>query len=153
MTAHRMTRRRMLQGTGAALLGAGLLGAAAGQASADATALDVSRAAALTVLLAALAYGPAPELDTARYADDFDAYYAEAHAPFRRYVDDGLDALGAETAFMLAAPDEAAALMQSWAAEPGRQLLASRALELGSLTFQEDELKTAGLTLVTGGTS
>jgi len=54
---------------------------------------------------------------------------------------------------MLAAPDEAAALMQSWAAEPGRQLLASRALELGSLTFQEDELKTAGLTLVTGGTS
>ena len=60
MTAHRMTRRRMLQGTGAALLGAGLLGTAAGQASADATALDVSRAAALTVLLAALAYGPAP---------------------------------------------------------------------------------------------
>ncbi len=29
MTAHRLTRRRMLQGTGAALLGAGLLGAAA----------------------------------------------------------------------------------------------------------------------------
>jgi len=153
MTAHRMTRRRMLQGTGAALLGAGLLGAAAGQASADATALDASRAAALTALLAALAYGPAPELDTARYAGDFGAFYAEAHAPFRRYVDDGLDALGAETAFMLATPDEAAALMQGWAAEPGRQLLASRALELGSLTFQEDELKTPGLALVTGGTT
>jgi hypothetical protein len=143
----------MLQGTGAALLGAGLLGTAARQASADATALDASRAAALTALLAALANGPAPELDTADYADDFGAYYAEAHAPFRRYVDDGLDAVGAETAFMLAPPDEAAALMQSWAAEPGRQLLASRALELGSLTFQEDELKTAGLALVTGGTA
>lgn len=48
MTAHRITRRRMLQGTGAALLGVGLLGTAATQASADATALDPSRAAALT---------------------------------------------------------------------------------------------------------
>ena len=153
MTAHRMTRRRMLQGTGAALLGAGLLGAAAGQASADTTALDASRAAALTALLAALAYGPAPELDTARYAGDFGAFYAEAHAPFRRYVDDGLDALGAETAFMLATPDEAAALMQSWAAEPGHQLLVSRALDLGSLSFEEDEFRSAGLALVTGGTA
>jgi hypothetical protein len=153
MTAHRMTRRRMLQGTGAALLGAGLLGAAAGQASADTTALEAARAAALAALLAALAYGPAPELDTAQYAGDFGAFYAEAHAPLRRYVDDGLDALGAETAFMLATPDEAAALMQSWAVEPGRQLLASRALELGSLTFHEDELKPAGLALITGGTT
>ena len=100
-----------------------------------------------------MASGPAPELDTAGYADDFGAYYAEAHTPFRRYVEDGLDELGAEPAFMLAPPDEAAALMQSWAAEPGRQLLASRALELGSLTFQEDEFKTAGLALVTGGTA
>jgi hypothetical protein len=148
---HRYTRRRMLQGTGAALLGAGLLGVAARQAAADATALDPARAAALTALLAALANGPAPELDTAAYADDLGAYYAEAHAPFRRYVDDGLDALGAETAFMVAPPDEAAALMQRWAAEPGRQLLVSRALELGSLTFREDEFKTAGLALVTGG--
>jgi len=153
MTAHRITRRRMLQGTGAALLGAGLFGTAARQASADPAALDPSRAAALTALLAALASGPAPELDTAGYADDFGAYYAEAHAPFRCYVADGLDELGAEPAFMLAPPDEAAALMQRWAAEPGHQLLASRALELGSLTFQEDELKTAGLALVTGGTA
>ena len=153
MTAHRITRRRMLQGAGAALLGAGLLGTAAGPVSADPDALDASRAAALGALLAALACGPAPGLDPTAYADDFDAYYAEAHAPFRRYVEDGLDELGAETAFMLAAPDEAAALMQGWAAEPGRQLLASRALELGSLTFQEDELKTAGLALVTGGTT
>lgn len=150
MTAHRMTRRRMLQGTGAALLGAALLGTTAELASAD-TALDASRAAALTALLAALAYGPAPELDTVGYADDFGAYYAEAHAPFRRYADDGLDALAAETAFMLAPPDEAAALMRGWAVEPDRQLLASRALELGSLSFEEDELKTAGLALVTGG--
>jgi hypothetical protein len=153
MTAHRITRRRMLQGTGAALLGATLLGTAARQASADASALDPARAAALTALLAALAKGPAPELDTAAYADDFDAFYGEAHAPFCRYVDDGLDALGAETAFMAAAPDEAAVLRQGWAAEPGRQLLVSRALELGSLTFQEDEFKTAGLALVTGGTA
>ena len=153
MTAHRITRRRMLQGTGATLLGMGLLGTAARQASADATALDPSRAAALTALLAALANGPAPELDKAGYADDFGAYYAEAHAPFRRYVEDGLDELGAEAAFMVAAPDEAAALMQRWAADPGRQPLAARALELGSLTFQEDELKTAGLALVTGGTA
>src|SRR5687767_6514710 len=98
MTAHRITRRRMLQGTGAALLGAGLFGTAARQASADPAALDPSRAAALTALLAALASGPAPELDTAGYADDFGAYYAEAHAPFRRYVEDGLDELGAEPA-------------------------------------------------------
>ena len=153
MTAHRMTRRRMLQGSGAALLGAGLLGVAAGQARADLTALDPARAAALTALLAALAHGPAPELDTAAYADGFDAYYAAANAPLRRYVDDGLDALGAETAFMTAPPTEAAALIEGWAAEPDRQLLVSRALELGSLTFEEDELKTAGLALVTGGTS
>jgi hypothetical protein len=151
VTAHRYTRRRMLQGTGAAVLGAGLLGVVARRAEADATALDLARAAALTALLAALATGPAPELDTAAYADDFGAYYAEAQAPFRRYVDDGLDALGAETAFMAAPPDEAAVLMQAWAAEPGRQLLVSRALELGSLTFREDEFKTAGLALVTGG--
>ena len=152
MTASRMTRRRMLQGTGAALLGVGLLGVAARQAVADDTALDPTRAAALTALLAALAYGPAPGLDTVAYADDFDAYYAVAHEPFRRYADDGLDALGAETAFMIATPAEGAALMQGWAAEPGHQLLVSRALELGSLSFQEDELRTAGLALVTGGT-
>ena len=151
MTAHRYTRRRMLQSTGAALIGAGLLGVAARRAEADVTALGPARAAALTALLAALAHGPASELDTAVYADDLDAYYAVADAPFRRYVDDGLDALGAETAFMAAPPADAAALMQGWAAEPGRQLLVSRALELGSLTFQEDELKTAGLALVTGG--
>ena len=153
MTAHRITRRRMLQGTGAALLGAGLLGVSARQARADSTALDPARAAALTALLAALATGPAPELDAAAYADGFDAYYAAADAPFRSYVDDGLDALGAETAFMAAPPTEAAALMHGWVAEPNRQLLVARALELGSLTFEEDELKTAGLALVTGGRS
>ena len=143
----------MLQGTGAALLGAGMLGVAARQATADDTALDPTRAAALIALLAALAHGPAPGLDTAAYVDDFDAYYSVAHGPFRRYADDGLDALGAETAFMVAPPAEAATLMQGWAAEPGRQLLVSRALELGSLTFQEDEFKAAGLALVTGGTA
>jgi hypothetical protein len=152
MTAHRITRRRMLQATGAALLGAGLFGAAARQAPADVTALDPSRAAALTALLAALAHGPAPGLDTAAYADDLNAYYSVAHEPFRRCVEDGLDALGAETAFMVAPPAEAAALMQGWAAEPGRhQLLVSRALELGSLSFEEDEFRSAGLALVTGG--
>src|SRR4051794_8191641 len=151
MTAHRMTRRRMLQGTGAALLGAGLLGVVAKQAAADDSALDPTRAAALTALLAALACGPAPTLDTAAYADDFDAYYATAHVPFRRYVDDGLDAPGAETAFMVADPADAVALMQDWALDPDRQLLVSRALELGSLTFEESELKQAGLALVTGG--
>jgi hypothetical protein len=153
MTAHRMTRRRMLQGTGAALLGAGLLGVAARQAAADSTALGPERAAALTALLAALAHGPAPELDTAAYADGFDDYYAVAHEPFRRYADNGLDALGADTAFMVATPAEAAALMQGWAAEPGRQQLVARALELGSLRFEEDEFKSAGLALVTGGTA
>jgi hypothetical protein len=153
MTAHRMTRRRMLQGTGGALLGAVLLGVAARQAAADDTALDPTRAAALTVLLAALTHGPAPGLDTAAYADDFDAYYAVAHEPFRRYADDGLDALGAETAFMVAAPAEAAAVMQGWAAEPGHQMMVSRALELGSLSFEEDEFRSAGLALVTGGTA
>jgi hypothetical protein len=153
MTAHRITRRRMLQSAGAALLGAGLLGIAAKQAAADDTALDPTRAAVLTALLAALALGPAPALDTAAYADDFDAYYATAHEPFRRYVDDGLDALGAETAFMVAEPADAATLMQDWAAEPDRQLLVSRALELGSLTFEESELKMAGLALVTGDTA
>ena len=153
MTGHRFTRRRMLQATGAAVLGAGLLGVAAKQAAADDTSLDPARSAVLAALLAALAYGPAPELDTTAYADDFGAYYAEAHLPFRRYADDGLDALGAETAFMAAEPAEAAALMRDWAAEPGRQLLVSRALELGSLTFEESELKTAGLALVTGGTA
>jgi len=142
----------MLQGTGAALLGAGLLGVAARQAAADDTALDPTRAAALTALLAALAHGPAPGLDTATYADDFDAYYSVAHGPFRRYADDGLDALGAETAFMVAPPAEAAALMQGWA-EPGHQMLVSRALELGSLSFEEDEFRSAGLALVTGGTA
>ena len=87
MTAHRMTRRRMLQGTGAALLGAGLLGIAQKQAAADDTALDATRAAALTALLAALAHGPALGLDTAAYADGFDAYYsrgARAVPPLRR---------------------------------------------------------------------
>ena len=153
MTANRMTRRRMLQGTGAALLGASLLGVAARQAAADDTALDPMRAAALTALLAALAHGPAPGLDTAAYAEHFEAYYTLAPEPVRGYVDDGLDALGAETAFMAAAPDEAAALMQGWAAEPGHQLLVSRALELGSLSFEEDEFKSAGLALVTGGTA
>ena len=153
MTAHRFTRRRMLQSTGAAILGAGLLGLTAKQAAADDTALGAARTAALTALLAALACGPAPALDTAAYAEDFDAYYATAHEPFRRYVDDGLDALGAETAFMVAEPAEAATLMQGWAAEPDRQLLVSRALELGSLTFEECELKMAGLALVTGGTA
>jgi len=148
-----MTRRRMLQGTGGALLGAVLLGVAARQAAADDTALDPVRAAALTALLAALALGPAPELDTVAYADDFDAYYAVAHEPFRRYADDGVDALGAETAFMVAPPAGAAALMQGWAAEPGHQLLVSRALELGSLSFEEDEFRSAGLALVTGGTA
>jgi len=93
-----MTRRRMLQGSGAALLGVGLLGVAARQAAADDTALDATRAAALTALLAALADGPALGLDTAAYANAFDAYYSVAHEPFRRYADDGLDALGAETA-------------------------------------------------------
>jgi hypothetical protein len=153
MTTRRMTRRRMLQGTGAAILGAGLLGAAARQAEADSTALGPERAAALTALLAALAHGPAPELDTAAYAAGFDAHYAAAHEPFRRYVDDGLDALGTEPAFMVATPAEAATLMQGWAAEPGHQLLVSRALELGSLTFEEDEYRTAGLALATGGSS
>jgi hypothetical protein len=143
----------MLQATGAALLGAGLLGSAARQASADDTAIAPARAAALAALLAALANGPAPALDTAAYADDFGAYYAGAHTPLRRYFDDGLDALGHETAFMTASPAEAAALMQGWAAEPDRQLLVSRALELGSLTFEESELKPAGLALVTGGTA
>jgi hypothetical protein len=143
----------MLQATGAALLGAGLFGAAARQAPADVTALDPSRAAALTALLAALAHGPAPGLDTAAYADDLNAYYSVAHEPFRRYVEDGLDALGAETAFMVAPPAEAAVLMQGWAAEPGHQLLVSRALELGSLSFEEDEFRSAGLALVTGGTA
>jgi hypothetical protein len=147
-----MTRRRMLQGSGAALLGVGLLGVAARRAAADDTALDATRAAALTALLAALAHGPALGLDPAAYANAFDAYYSGAHEPFRRYADDGLDALGAETAFMLAAPADAAALMQGWAAEPGRQLLVSRALELGSLSFEEDEFRPAGLGLVTGGT-
>jgi hypothetical protein len=152
LTVNRMTRRRMLQGTGAALLGAGLLGIAARQAAADDTALDAPRAAALSALLAALAHGPAPGLDTAAYRGAFDAYYAVAHEPFRRYADDGLDALSAETAFMLAPPAEAAALMQGWAAEPGHQLLVSRALELGSLSFdEEEEFRSAGLALVTGG--
>ena len=143
----------MLQWTGAALLGAGLLGADARQAEADSTALGLERAAALTTLLAALAHGPAPGLDTAAYAHGFDAYYAIAHEPFRRYVDDGLDAIASETAFMAATPAEAAALMRIWADEPGHQLLVSRALELGSLTFEEDEFKAAGLALVTGATS
>ena len=66
-----MTRRRMLEGTGAALLGAGLLGVTARHAAANDTALDPTRAAALTALLAALAHGPAPALDTAAYADDW----------------------------------------------------------------------------------
>ena len=153
MTVNRMTRRRMLQGTGAALLGAGLLGIAARQAAADDTALDATRAAALTALLAALARGPALGLDTAAYADRFDAYYRVAHEPFRRYADDGLDALGAETAFMVAPPAEAVALMQDWAGEPGHQLMVSRALELGSLSFEEDESRSAGLALVPGGTA
>lgn len=153
MTASRLTRRRMLQSTGAAVLGAGLLGVVAKQAAADDTALDLARAAALTALLAALAHGPAPALDTAAYADDFDAFYAAAPQPFRRYADDGLDALGAEPRFMAAGPAEAAALMQDWAVEPDRQLLVSRALELGSLTFEESELKPAGLAIVTGGTA
>jgi hypothetical protein len=148
-----MTRRRMLQSTSAALLGAGLLGIAAKQAVADDTALDPTRAAALTALLAALAHGPAPSLDTAAYAVGFDAYYAVAPEPFRRYADDGLDALGVETAFMVAPPAEAAALMQDWAVEPGQQLLVSRALELGSLKFEEDEYRSPGLALVTGGTA
>jgi hypothetical protein len=152
LTVNQMTRRRMLQGTGAALLGAGLLGIAAKRAVADDTALDATRAAVLTALLAALAHGPALGLDTAAYADGFDAYYSVAHEPFRRYADDGLDALGAETAFMVAAPAEAVALMQDWAAEPGHQLMVSRALELGSLSFEEDECKSPGLALVTGGT-
>ena len=141
----------MLQSTGAALLGAGLLGLTAKRAAADDTALDATRAAVLTALLAALACGPAPALDTAAYADDFDAYYGTAHEPFRRYVDGGLDALGAESAFMTAEPAEAVALMQDWAVDPDRQLLVSRALDLGSLTFEESELKQAGLALVTGG--
>ena len=151
MTASRMTRRRMLQGTGAALLGAGLLGVVAKRAAADDSALDPTRAAALTALLAALAQGPAPGLDTVAYADDFDAYYTVAPEPFRRYADDGLDALGAETAFMVAPPSDAAALMLDWAVEPDQQLLVSRALELGSLRFEEDEFRSVGLALVTGG--
>ena len=151
MTTHRYTRRRALQGAGVLVLGVGIYAVPA--AGADAQSLDPTRAAALAALLAALAQGPAQGLDTEAYALEFDAYYADAPAPVRRYADETLDALIVETDLALAAPADAYRLLTAWATEPGRQRMVADGLALASLTFAEDELKTAGLGLVTGGTA
>jgi hypothetical protein len=155
MTTHRFTRRRALQSAGVALLGAALAGqhAAASAAEEPTAALDVGRAAALGAVLAALAQGPATDLDVAAYTTDFDAFYADSPAPFRRYADETLDAIAAEAPFMTMAPEDGYALLRTWATEPPRQGTVAAALDLASLAFDEDELKTPGFSLVTGGTA
>jgi hypothetical protein len=155
MTTHRFTRRRALQGAGVALLGVALAGqhAAPSVAEESATALDVGRAAALAAVLAALAQGPASDLDAAAYTVDFEAFYAASPEPFRRYADGTLDAMVAEASFMTVAPEDGYALMRTWATEPPRQGMVAAALDLASLSFDEDELKTPGFSLVTGGTA
>jgi hypothetical protein len=154
MTTHRFTRRRALQGAGVALLGAALAGThAATSAAEEPAALDAGRAAALGAVLAALAQGPADGLDAAAYTADFDTFYADSPVPFRCYADATLDAVAAEAPLMTAAPEDAYALLRSWATEPPRQGIVAAALDLASLSFDEDELKTPGYSLVTGGTA
>jgi hypothetical protein len=152
MTTHRFTRRRALQGAGVALLGAALAGThAATSAAEEPAALDAGRAAALGAVLAALGQGPAADLDPAAYTADFGAFYADSPAPFRRYADATLDAVAAEAPLMTVAPEDGYALLRSWATEPRRQGMVAAALDLASLSFDEDELKTPGYSLVTGG--
>lgn len=155
MTTHRFTRRRALQSAGVALLGAALAGqlAATSAAEESAAALDVGRAAALAAVLAALARGPATELDAAAYTAGFDVFYADSPPPFRRYADETLDAIAAEAPFMTVVPEDGYALLRTWATEPPRQGMVAAALDLASLSFDEDELKTPGFSLVTGGTA
>lgn len=150
MTTHRFTRRRALQGAGIALVALAWKPAAT-RAAEESSALDESRAAVLGVVLAALALGPAADLDATAYTANFEAFYADSSAPFRRYADDTLDALGAEAPLMTAAPEDGYALLRDWAAEPPRQGMVSAALDLASLSFEEDEMKTPGYSLVTGG--
>jgi hypothetical protein len=154
MTTHRFTRRRALQGASVAVLGAAMAGAYADTSAAEAPdAFDPGRAAALGAVLAALAHGPAAGLEAASYTADFGAFYADSDAPFRRYADETLDAVAAETPLMTGAPEDGYALLRGWATEPPRQGMVAAALDLASLSFDEDELKTPGYSLVTGGTA
>lgn len=144
-----LTRRALLvRGAGACVLLV-TSGGAPPRAAAAAPALSPERRAVLGALLTAVAVDPATGLAVSVVeltADDFERAYAAAPAPLREHAGEVLDRLGA-AAFTVLSAAEAHAALRDWSlpgADPG---LAAAALDLASLSFEEDELRQVGYVL------
>jgi hypothetical protein len=144
------------------VLGAGFARPAATRAAlAEGTGLSTARRATLGAVLAAVAADPGTgvtDVEVAPTLERFVGFYESAALPFRGNADDVLDRLEIEAdgaRFSALAAEAARDTLRGWSAaaaspapvpEP-RAALAASALELASVTFEEDELRQVGYVL------
>jgi hypothetical protein len=145
---HCYTRRRALQGAGAAFIGLALFGPriAAADVIEHGTDLAPARAATLTAIVAALALGPAAGVDPDAYTTDFAVYYAAGEPAFRELAEGALDHL-APLASM--EPETGLATLKAMTFDPASQLDVADGLMLAGLTFGLEQRGGAGYFLAT----
>ena len=143
------TRRRALQGAGAAFVALALFGPRIADAEVvePDTILAPARAATLTALVAALALGPAAGVDPDAYTPEFAAYYTAGEPAFRELADSALDRLAG-----LAAVEPVAGLeaLKAMAFDPTRRLDLADGLALAGLQFGRADGREPGYYLTAG---